>query len=122
MREHDTDVWQNILQNVKLMIADGKLPQDIITIDEKNNTFIVSTTDGIIKVMTQPVDDPYWYIAIEPEFIASNSKRQKLLSSLAAKLNITSTPENQELITNVNETELIDRLKIIISKLCDHQN
>lgn len=117
MREHDTKVWQNISQSVQQMIADGKLPQ--ITVDEMNNTFILSTIDGIIKVTTEPVDDSYWYIAIEPEFIASKNKRQKLLSRLAAKLNITSTPENQELITNVNETELIDNLKSILSNLCD---
>lgn len=121
MREHDTEVWQNISQSVKQMIADGKLPQDKITVDDKKNTFIVSTTLDIIKVTTEPVDDPYWYIAIEPEFIASNSKRQKMLSLLSAKLNITTIPENQELITNVNETELIDRLINILSKLCDMQ-
>ena len=122
MRRHDADVWQNISQCVKQMITEGKLPQDKIAVDDKNNTIILSTTQGIIKVMTQPVDEPFWYIDIEPEFIASNSKRQKLLSLLAAKLNITTITENHELFTRVNETELVNRLKGILSKLCDEQD
>lgn len=44
VQRHDTEVWQNMSKKVKQMITDGKLPQEIITVDDKNNTYIVSTT------------------------------------------------------------------------------